>query len=139
MTDHERTEWRDLEMSKRHRRWGHNCPITDIDFLVVEYDRCQPVALVEYKHENAAKFTRNDPNYRTLINLGRVADLPTFSVRYAGNFSWWIVTPLNQQAKRKLGKQDKMTEKQYVSFLYRLRDRELPVFLFNDEKLRGEQ
>lgn len=28
----ERTEWRDLSLSKRHRRWGWDCPAVDLGF-----------------------------------------------------------------------------------------------------------
>lgn len=137
MTGNERSGWRDEKISKRHRMWGHDCPIVDIDFLVVEYDKCYPAALVEYKHEKAALFTKNDPNYKTLINLGNMAGLPTFSVRYSEDFKQWTVTPLNKSAWRHLAKQVALTEKQYVTFLYKLRDRELPKWLFDGERLRG--
>jgi len=44
----ERTGWRDLELSKRHRQWGWDCPGIDLDFLFLEYDRGKAVAIVEY-------------------------------------------------------------------------------------------
>lgn len=33
----EKTCWRDLDLLKRHRVWGWDCPAQDIDFL--EYDK----------------------------------------------------------------------------------------------------
>jgi hypothetical protein len=51
----ERTEWRDLELSKRHREWGLNCPAVDIDFLMVEYYYGKPVALIDYKRFTGSK------------------------------------------------------------------------------------
>ena len=46
----ERTNWRDQELSARHRTWGFNCPAVDLDFLMVEYNIGKPVGLIEYKH-----------------------------------------------------------------------------------------
>jgi hypothetical protein len=42
----ERSGWRDLELSGRHRRWGWDCPAVDLDFLFLEYDKGKAVALV---------------------------------------------------------------------------------------------
>ena len=123
----ERTEWRDLEMSVRHRKWGCDCPAVDIDFLLVEYDRGQPVALVEYKHERAAPQYITHPSYRALIMLGNLAGLPVFTVRYAGDFSIWKVMPLNKAAERYCPKRVAMDELEWVTLLYRMRGRETPA------------
>jgi len=120
----ERTEWRDLEMSKRHKEWGWDCPAVDIDFLMIEYDKCIPVAIVEYKHENAKPQMATSASFKALINLGDRANLPVFACRYAADFSWWKVIPLNIKAKDMLSKRTKMTEQEYVEFLYELRGRE---------------
>ena len=45
----ERNGWRDEAISLRHRLWGWDCPCVDIDFLLIEFDKSLPVALVEYK------------------------------------------------------------------------------------------
>lgn len=135
MTAHERTGWRDQPMSDRHRKWGQNCPMVDIDFLVVEYDYCVPIALIEYKNERAE--IKEDANYKTLIRLGNMSRLPLFRVQYANTFEWWQVESLNGFAEHHLSAQTKMTERQYVTFLYKLRGRKLPKWLFDGEKLRG--
>ncbi len=122
----ERTGWRDKELSARHRRWGWDCPAIDLDFLMLEYDRGKAVAIVEYKHEKASKQYVSHPSYQAIIDLGNKAGIPVFACRYAGDFSWFKVVPLNDQAREHLPKQAKMSEEEYVAFLYRLRGYEVP-------------
>lgn len=45
MSSHERTGWRDMAISQRHRLYGYDCPMFDIDFMCVEYDKSMPVCL----------------------------------------------------------------------------------------------
>ena len=78
----ERTGWRDLRLSQRHRRWGWDCPAVDLDFLFLEYDRGKAVALVEYKHEQAAPQYASHPTYQAMIDLGNRASVPVFAARY---------------------------------------------------------
>ena len=128
----ERTGWRDLSLSQRHRRWGWDCPAVDLDFLFLEYDRGEPVALVEYKHELAAIQYPSHPTYQAMRRLGTRAGIPVFGVRYAGDFSWWRVSPLNELAKQWVVAQTEMTEAGYVSLLYLIRGRSVPDGLFTD-------
>ena len=128
----ERTGWRDQRLSERHRRWGWDCPMVDIDFLALEYDEGKAAAIVEYKHENAAPQYASQPSYRAIIDLGDRAGVPVFAVRYADDFSWWRVIPLSCGAKKILASVQSMTEEQWVTFLYRLRGRDVPVTLFAD-------
>jgi len=128
MSDRERTGWRDEAISTRHRAWGYNLPAVDVDFVLLEYDRAQPVALIEYKHEASAEVRASMPSYQALISLGNRAALPVFCVRYADDFAWFSVVPLNAQAR--LGwERTTMTEAQYVAFLYALRHRQAPPFV----------
>lgn len=127
----ERTGWRDKELSARHRRWGWDCPAIDLDFLMLEYDRGKAVAIVEYKHEKAAKQYISHPSYQAIIDLGDKAGIPVFVCRYAGDFSWFKVVPLNDRVRECLAKQTKMTEEEYVTFLYRLRGYEIPRSILN--------
>lgn len=126
----ERTGWRDKEMSDRHRLWGWDCPAIDIDFLMIEYDRARPVALVEYKHERAKQQFATKPSFRALVRLGDAAGLPVLACRYADDFSWWLAVPLNDHARAHLPKRIEMTEEQWVGLLYRLRGRPVPPDLF---------
>ena len=119
----ERTGWRDLAMSKRHRDWGQDCPAVDIDFLMIEYDLGIPVALIEYKHEAAKPGNSSHPSYRAISIMATRAALPFFVVRYAGNFSWWRVVPINNIAQTIQPTRIEVDEKQYIQFLYKLRGR----------------
>lgn len=123
----ERTGWRDQRLSLRHRQWGLDCPAADIDFLLAEYDHYQPVALIEYKHEFAAPAMTKDATRRVLANLGNAAKLPAFGVRYADDLSWFRPVPLNDRAKQELPEVVRMSEKGFVTFLYRLRGRTIPA------------
>jgi hypothetical protein len=128
----ERTGWRDLSLSQRHRRWGWDCPAVDLDFLFLEYDNGKAVALVEYKHEQAAPQFRTHPTYQAMIDLGNRAGVPVFGVRYASDFSWWRVCPLNEHAKQWLATRTRMTEHEWVTLLYTIRGRTVPADLFVD-------
>jgi len=132
----ERTGWRDLRLSERHRRWGWDCPAVDLDFLFLEYDKGKAVALVEYKHELALVQHSTHPTYQAMIDLGNRASIPVFGVRYADDFTWWRVTPLNSWAKtfcEEVGLSQSattMTEEEWVAFLYHIRGYELPDSVF---------
>lgn len=126
----ERTGWRDEALSRRHREWGWDCPAVDIDFLLVEYDRAEPKAIIEYKSEDAAGQTSKHPSYVALRKLADAAALPLFTVRYGRDFSWWRVTSLNNIALRLLeGERTALyfSEQDYVRFLYEvIRGRKMP-------------
>ena len=116
----ERTGWRDENISRRHRLWGVACSAFDIDFLLLECDRCEPVAIIEYKAEYAKTQTFKMPQYRALKALGDRAQLPVFSARYKMDFSGFTVTACNGLAQTYF-KQKIMSELEWVTFLYHLR------------------
>lgn len=122
----ERSGWRDLELSQRHRRWGWDCPAVDLDFLFLEYDRGKAVALVEYKHERAAPQKASHPTYMAMIDLGTRAGVPVFACRYKGDFTAWRAIPLNSMARHFLPERQDMTEREWVTFLYRIRGYQIP-------------
>lgn len=125
----ERTGWRDSptgappSISARHRQWGWNCPALDIDFLMLEYDLGCVSALVEYKHEFAAKIRLNHPSLRAVADLADRASIPALIVRYANDYSWFLVAPLNRVAREFLSGRHLMSEQEYVQLLYRIRGR----------------
>ena len=128
----ERSGWRDLALSERHRRWGWDCPAVDLDFLFLEYDQGHPVAIVEYKNEHARPQWPSHPTYLAMRELGTRAGIPVFGVRYADDFSWWRVSPLNILAKTWAPAQVQMTERGWVGLLYTIRGRSTPADLFTD-------
>ena len=125
----ERTGWRDDRISSRHRQWGFDCPALDIDFLMLEYDNGKAVALVEFKHERAEHVRDANPSIRALSDLANRAGVPAFVCRYADNFSWWYPSPLNELARDIVGTPRKLTEREWVELLYRMRGRTLPADL----------
>jgi len=122
----ERTGFRDQALSERHRKWGYNCPAVDIDFLLVEFDYSQPVALVEYKHERAAPQSPKHPSIIAIATLATHSRIPFFGVRYTDDLSSFLVVPLNPKAKEHLSHRATATEEQWVAFLYQLRGRVIP-------------
>lgn len=129
---HERTGWRDLALSERHRRYGFDCPAVDLDFVLLEYDAGKAAAVVEFKHERAAPQYPNQPSFRALADLGNRAVLPVLACRYESDFSWWKVVPLNEVAKKFVPDRVTMTEREWVSLLYRLRGRDAPDSVLNN-------
>jgi hypothetical protein len=102
----------------------------DLDFLMLEYDQGKAVAIVEYKHERAAPQYPTHPSYRAMADLGNRAGIPVFGVRYANDWSWWRVTPLNDHARKWVPQQARMTEEQWITLLYQIRGTEVPQDLF---------
>lgn len=127
----ERTGWRDQKISERHRMWGYNCPAVDLDFLVVEYNVGKPVGLVEYKHEGAAMPNFNHPTYRALSELANAANLP-FLIAFYNNTQWWFkVFPVNTRAKAIFTSSETLSEKEYVTALYKMRSRIIELAVLN--------
>jgi hypothetical protein len=142
MTSNEQHFKRDAWLSGRHRVWGSNVPAMDLDFILAEYDRCVPIALIDYKHERAT-INLESANSRTLTALGDMAGIPAFIVRYghSNQDGWWAevpehstpwfqVIPLNSYAHTAgLPSNDnntKLSELVFVSWLYELRGRKIP-------------
>jgi hypothetical protein len=129
MAAHERTGWRDADLSEHHRDvFGIDCPAVDIDFLVIEYDRCEPRALVEYKNEHASPIdTGKSPSIKAIRNLADAAGIPAFIVRYTSEFSRWKVRALNEPAAAYLPSDESyMDEIGWVTVLYAVRGRNVP-------------
>lgn len=121
MSAEERSKWRDEAISLRHREWGFNCPMADIDFLAVEYNAGLPVAIVEYKQKRAQKPDIQHPTYRALKMLANRAGLPFMIVFYCDEIWWFHVYPINHIALKHYPKPVLMTEQEYVTSLYKLR------------------
>lgn len=132
----ERSGWRDLALSQRHRKWGWDCPAVDLDFLFLEYDKGEPVAIVEYKHERASPQYASHPTYQAMIRLGTRAGVPVFASRYTDDFSVWNVVSLNELATKILPQRKAMTEREWVTFLYQLRGYTPPETLFDGAKIK---
>jgi hypothetical protein len=132
----ERSGWRDLALSQRHRKWGWDCPAVDLDFLFLEYDKGEPVAIIEYKHERASPQYASHPTYQAMIRLGTRANIPVFAARYKDDFSDFAIVPLNALAQEKLPDRKNMTEREWVTFLYNIRGYTPPDQLFDGAKIK---
>jgi hypothetical protein len=143
MTGHERSGWRDEDLSRRHRCWGPDVPAQDIDALVaavgeqlnifghiwLEYDRHEPVALGEWKAGTAPRDQHQD---RALIALADRANLPALLFRYWKAPVWtqlwhfWVM-PLNRLGVQWVSTGGlEMGEADVVWLLYKMRDRTPP-------------
>lgn len=123
MSAHERTGWRDQEISARHRQWGMNCPAADLDFLMVEYNHGLPVALVEYKHHKV-KFPIDlrHATYRAIRVLADGAGLPFLLAFYWPETWAFYVVPVNDIARERIpSNRQRLSEQEFVRGLYRLR------------------
>ena len=122
----ERTGWRDEGISRRHRRWGWDCPAVDLDFLLLEYDHGKASAIVEYKNEHAQPQYASHPTYQAMIDLGNKADIPVVACRYSDDYSEWKVVPLNDKAKEFIPKRVTLSESEWVKLLYKIRGYDVP-------------
>ena len=147
MTSNEQHFKRDAWLSGRHRMWGRDVPAMDLDFILAEYDRCVPIALIDYKHEHGV-INLESANTRTLIALGDMAGIPAFIVRYGhskqdgwwgdipeDSVPWFQVIPLNVYAHGKdmpsNSNNTKLSELVFVTWLYDLRGRKIPQDIVN--------
>lgn len=130
MSTMERTGWRDAALSERHRLYGEDCPMVDIDFLACEYDRSKASAIIEYKSWDMPRRPDfSQANYRTLADLADRAGLPFFVAVYYSTLWSYTLYPGNGHAHGLAKDGERLTELEYVNRLYTLRNRELPADL----------
>ncbi len=123
------TDFGDGPISDWHRTLGANLPAVNLDYVLVEYDRGQPRALVEYKHQRTKQLDRTHPTFQALRELcaPRAYELPFYVVRYADDCSWFRVLPFNIAAgvQVSMEPETKMSERGYTKFLENLRKKNL--------------
>ena len=120
MSANERSGWRDASLSLRRRWYGPDVPVQDIDDIWIEFDRCQPVALIEYKATDALK-TSWQVDVLVRLAAPRTDELPAFGVRYWSEPEFrFKVWPLNGSARARLPSVTNMSEFQFASFEYAL-------------------
>jgi hypothetical protein len=120
----ERTGWRDEALSRRHRTWGAKCAGTDVDFLFIEYSFGVPVAIFDYKHWMKLKkggVDLNDYNNLALASVANNSKIP-FSIAFYWPDIWaFLVLPVNEYARGYFSQDEMLTEREYVSRLYKMR------------------
>jgi len=124
MSATERTGWRDQALSERHRLYGPNCPMVDLDWPVIEYDSGEVKALVECKCREPQQPNLKEANYRALASLANKAGIPFIIAFYSSVFWHYTVYPGNKLAEKSYTAGQAMTEIEFVTSLYRLRGRE---------------
>lgn len=120
----EKTGIRDLELNNRHRLWGWDCPMVDIDLLAVEYDSAEPVAFVDYKHMRMKRIDYNSSSFEALRKVADRCGLPFFIAIYNPNeWSFWVI-PMNDTSRKFFANWIGivMTEQEYVDRLYEMRN-----------------
>lgn len=129
----ERSGWRDEALSRRHREWGFDCPMVDIDFLTVEYDYSTPTALIEYKKEDAnVNFDEisdkgaSPQSYKALKSLSDNSNIPLLVIIYTNNLKQYYVIPMNEFAYKYVPQEIVLSELEYVALLYKMRRRQIP-------------
>lgn len=137
MSSFERTGWRDEALSARHRGYGFDCPMTDIDgLLTCEYDRAEPVCLLEYKCKPPMPPNMEDPQFRVLRRLGDRAGLPVVLAYYEPESWSYTLYPLNGLAEEWVLSGEQLSEVSFVNRLHLIRGRTLPQEV--GEKLESE-
>jgi hypothetical protein len=120
---YERNQW----ISERHRHFGRDVPAADLDFLMMEYDSGEPIALIEYKG-SFEKYSLNHPTIRAQAKLATRAGLPAFVVVYYQDYYNYYVVPINDIAKTVPWCDEPrfFNEVNFVKMLYWLRKRKAP-------------
>ncbi len=131
MAEQEILHFRDWRLSKRHRDvYGRDCPMVDIDFLVVEYGHCTPRALVEYKHASPVGLSviKETAGLRTEKALADMAGLPAWVAFYRPYIWDYKIYSLNDKARAIFGPGEYvyLCERAYVEKLYQVRGYPFP-------------
>lgn len=130
-----------LRLSRRHRKWGDDCPAVDLDFLLCEYNHGISVAIVDYKHHKADLAKTTAKTFTTLSELygPNGNQLPFFIARYwPDNWSFRLkaVNPAAVDTLVRIGRRGgpadlpewlPLSEQAYVRTLYLMRKEALTL------------
>jgi hypothetical protein len=119
----ERTDWRDSGLIRFHERFFYTVPSDNTEFLMVEYDKSTPVAIVDYRLKN--RLIKGYSNSVRLLCDSEKINLPYFSCEYEiGNnrINKIFITPFNIKANAIFNGENEFTEKDYVIKLYDIRE-----------------
>ncbi len=124
----EMTFSRDARASIRHRLYGKDCPMADLDgFIWYEYHNRRVAALVEMKYWTTdARKVMDSANTAALRDLAQRADLPAWICFYDPARWVYRVETLNDQAREIFVGKRYHTEREYVEALYRVRGMDAP-------------
>jgi hypothetical protein len=128
-------------LSDRHRLWGYDIPVVDLDF--VNYDNGLPIAIIEYKNEHGVPLklfqeARSRRPLGVISTLSNLAKLPFFICRYSDDFSMFKLRAMNDLAGAILSETTMFDEVGYVDFLYRLGERKRRIPRHVRDYLKGQ-
>lgn len=112
-------------------------PFVDLDFIVVEYDMRKAMALIDYKRETAPwPPDMKDANIEAQVDMATRGRVPFFIVRYGIDIDWFVPWCASDLAHKGWAAyhQKRLSEVEFVRFLYELRARDLPPAV--EERLR---
>lgn len=126
------TGWRDGLLTRRHELWGYAAPANGMTLPMVEYDRGEPLAVINYIRYGTELPSGREVarDYLAMGQLHRETgeQLPFFTAQYHPTTWAFRLIPHNTSAREFLdsGEWVEMTERQFVNNLYRLRGRYMP-------------
>lgn len=128
------------QLSDRHREWGDDVPVVDLDYLMAEFNHGVPVAIVDYKFHGADLARTSAKTHETLSGFYDESgnQVPFFVARYWPDVWAFKVRPVNKAATgffdrvkpellTRYGEWVPLTEYQFVWLLYRLRKDALDI------------
>ena len=119
----ERTNWRDNKLNDLHNKYGYEFPTDNVEFLMLEYDKSMPVALVDYKRKsNGTEISKSIINFCDNF----LPQLPYFITSYEiidNALTNIDIIPCNQQAIIEIGYKQNISEKELVKIQYKLREK----------------
>lgn len=131
----EKTFKRDMTLHVARREWGKKLLTTDIDFLEFDYDNdLEPIMLIEIKSLRSG--WRNGKRTASMIaqwKLAKKADIPYTVVEHNDEWSEMIVCEIDSLDLKSgipsISKEQKMTLKQFVMWLYGIRGMKITDWL----------
>jgi hypothetical protein len=123
----ERTNWRDSGIEKIHSKYNFAYPCENVDFLMVEYDKSSPVAIIDYRKKKKAKIVHSNSIFDLCEN--RNNPIPYFITSYTiydSELKDFEVVAVNKVAKERMNLKGPVNEARYVEFMYDLREYSVP-------------
>lgn len=136
----ERSGWRDEKLSRRHRTWGRDIAVTNLDFIAspetmideetnsvfAEIWYRRPVLITDYKSMKPTAVDWDTAALGCLQFMANQCKCAITVVFYSPNYWWFYVVPGNEIADRLYKGGGYLTEFQYVLSLYQLRGIAMP-------------
>ena len=128
MANLERSGWRDEWISKFHRKLGDALGMTDLDFVVIEWNqhngRMIPRAIIDYKVAGA-DISKSNPSLRAYETVGDILKVPALLVWYRRQApAQFKIKGINRSGLRH-GTPDWIGTRAYAEWLYRLRNMDI--------------